>query len=55
MLEHVLADDKIAVTLSGRRLAFALFVNNVHVDSSDETNRHGQTLGRLCEIAYEAW
>jgi D-alanyl-D-alanine carboxypeptidase/D-alanyl-D-alanine-endopeptidase (penicillin-binding protein 4) len=42
-------------TASGRRLAVALFVNNVHIDSSDETTRHGQTLGRLCEIAYEAW
>lgn len=42
-------------TASGRRLAFALFVNNVHISSSDETTKHGQTLGRLCEIAYEAW
>ncbi len=42
-------------TASGRRLVFALFVNNVHIASSEETTRHGQTLGRLCEIAYEAW
>jgi D-alanyl-D-alanine carboxypeptidase/D-alanyl-D-alanine-endopeptidase (penicillin-binding protein 4) len=42
-------------TAGGRRLALALFVNNVHVGSSDETTRHGQALGRLCEIAYEAW
>ena len=42
-------------TSGGRRLAVALFLNNVHIDSSDDTNKAGQTLGRLCEIAYEAW
>lgn len=42
-------------TAGGRRLALALFVNNVHIDSSDDTSKAGQTLGRLCEIAYEAW
>ena len=42
-------------TSSGRRLAFALFVNNVHINGSGDTSRHGRTLGRLCEIAYEGW
>jgi len=42
-------------TASGRRLAFALYLNNVHLKSSDETTRAGQTLGRICEIAYELW
>ncbi len=42
-------------TSGGRRLAFALFVNNVHINTSEEANQAGKTLGRLCEIAYEAW
>jgi D-alanyl-D-alanine carboxypeptidase/D-alanyl-D-alanine-endopeptidase (penicillin-binding protein 4) len=42
-------------TSGGRRLALALYVNNVHLASSEETTRIGQTLGRLCEIAYEVW
>jgi D-alanyl-D-alanine carboxypeptidase/D-alanyl-D-alanine-endopeptidase (penicillin-binding protein 4) len=40
---------------SGRRIALTLFVNNVHVKSSDDMTRIGQILGRLCEVAYEAW
>jgi D-alanyl-D-alanine carboxypeptidase/D-alanyl-D-alanine-endopeptidase (penicillin-binding protein 4) len=40
---------------SGRRIALALFVNNVHAKSSDDMTRIGQILGRLCEFAYESW
>ena len=40
---------------SGRPLAFALFVNNAHLKTSTETSRAGQTLGRMCEVAYELW
>jgi D-alanyl-D-alanine carboxypeptidase/D-alanyl-D-alanine-endopeptidase (penicillin-binding protein 4) len=43
---------------SGRKLAFAMFVNNVPPAPDDNGRplaiRHGQTLGRLCEILYEA-
>ncbi len=43
---------------SGRRLAFALFVNNV-APAPDDGNltlaiRHGRALGKLCEILYDA-
>jgi D-alanyl-D-alanine carboxypeptidase/D-alanyl-D-alanine-endopeptidase (penicillin-binding protein 4) len=38
----------------GRRLAFAMFVNNTHIDKASETAREGKTLGRLCEIIYQA-
>jgi serine-type D-Ala-D-Ala carboxypeptidase/endopeptidase (penicillin-binding protein 4) len=37
-------------TSSNRELAFAMFVNNVHLDQAAETARIGKTLGRLCEI-----
>jgi D-alanyl-D-alanine carboxypeptidase/D-alanyl-D-alanine-endopeptidase (penicillin-binding protein 4) len=39
-------------TASGRRLAFAMFVNNTHIDKPSDTSREGETLGRLCEIIY---
>lgn len=35
---------------SGRRLAFAFFVNMTHLPNSDATVREGKTLGRLAEI-----
>jgi serine-type D-Ala-D-Ala carboxypeptidase/endopeptidase (penicillin-binding protein 4) len=41
-------------TASGRRLAFALFVNNLPTKTSDERERIGKALGRLCEIIYQA-
>ena len=37
---------------SGRKLAFAMFVNNTHIDKPSDTSREGETLGRLCEIIY---
>ncbi len=40
-------------TSHGRKLAFAVFVNNAHLDQSTETQRVGRTLGRLCEILHE--
>lgn len=39
---------------SGRRLAFSLVVNNVHLGDSDEADRIGRVLGRICEILYSA-
>jgi len=39
---------------SGRRLAFAIFVNNVHTRSAADRERVGQALGKICEIAHEA-
>ena len=43
---------------SGRKLAFALFVNNVPQAPDDGglplAIRHGRALGKLCEILYEA-
>lgn len=35
---------------SGRRLAFAFFVNGTHIEKSSDTTREGRTLGRLCEM-----
>jgi D-alanyl-D-alanine carboxypeptidase/D-alanyl-D-alanine-endopeptidase (penicillin-binding protein 4) len=42
-------------TAGGRRLAFAMFVNNVLLKKSSETTRVGATLGRLCEIICESY
>ena len=39
-------------THSKRELAFAIFVNNVHLDKAGDTARAGKTLGRLCEVIY---
>jgi D-alanyl-D-alanine carboxypeptidase/D-alanyl-D-alanine-endopeptidase (penicillin-binding protein 4) len=36
----------------GRRLAFAMFVNNTKIDKASETSREGRALGKLCEIIY---
>lgn len=37
-------------TASGRKLAFAFFVNNTHLERSADSAREGKALGRLCEI-----
>jgi D-alanyl-D-alanine carboxypeptidase/D-alanyl-D-alanine-endopeptidase (penicillin-binding protein 4) len=43
------------MTTSGNReLAFAMFVNNVHLEKPSDTARIGKTLGRLCEVVYGA-
>jgi D-alanyl-D-alanine carboxypeptidase/D-alanyl-D-alanine-endopeptidase (penicillin-binding protein 4) len=39
-------------TAKNRKLAFALFVNNVHLEKPADTARAGKTLGRLCEVIY---
>ena len=39
-------------TATNRELAFALFVNNVHLEKPADTARAGKTLGKLCEIIY---
>ncbi|MBS0264667.1 MAG: D-alanyl-D-alanine carboxypeptidase/D-alanyl-D-alanine-endopeptidase [Planctomycetes bacterium] len=39
-------------TATNRELAFALFVNNVHLDKAADTGRVGKTLGRLCEVIH---
>jgi D-alanyl-D-alanine carboxypeptidase/D-alanyl-D-alanine-endopeptidase (penicillin-binding protein 4) len=40
-------------TKSGRKLAFAAFVNGVHLTEGLETKHIGQDLGKLCEIVFE--
>jgi D-alanyl-D-alanine carboxypeptidase/D-alanyl-D-alanine-endopeptidase (penicillin-binding protein 4) len=40
-------------TESGRKLAFAFFVNNAHLQTADDTARIGKVLARLCEIFYD--
>jgi D-alanyl-D-alanine carboxypeptidase/D-alanyl-D-alanine-endopeptidase (penicillin-binding protein 4) len=39
-------------TARGRPLAFALFVNQGHLVRTEDVSRHGQTLGKLCEIVH---
>lgn len=39
-----------ATAASGRKLAIAIFLNNVPMKASVETNKHGATLGKLAEI-----
>lgn len=41
-------------TGSGRQIAFALFVNNVHLAQAGDTGKVGKTLGKLCEAIYAA-
>jgi D-alanyl-D-alanine carboxypeptidase/D-alanyl-D-alanine-endopeptidase (penicillin-binding protein 4) len=41
-------------TSSGRRLAFAVFVNNVHTRSPADRDGIGQALGKFCEIVHAA-
>ncbi len=43
-----------ATTKLNRRLAFAIFVNHVHLKTPKETTEIGRTLGRLCEVIYDA-
>lgn len=37
---------------SGRRLVFALFVNNLHTKNGDDRERVGKALGELCQVIY---
>lgn len=39
-------------TSSGREVAFAAFVNNVHLIEADDRLKVGQALGRICEAIY---
>ena len=39
-------------TTSGRKLAFAAFVNGVHMKDGVDTKRVGRDLGTLCEIVH---
>lgn len=39
---------------SGRRLVFAVFVNNLPTKTSEDRERIGKALGRLCEIIYQS-
>ncbi len=43
-----------ATTAGGKKLALAMFVNNVHVRDATDRERIGQVLGRLCELIYES-
>jgi D-alanyl-D-alanine carboxypeptidase/D-alanyl-D-alanine-endopeptidase (penicillin-binding protein 4) len=40
-------------TAKGKRLAFAAFVNGVHMKPGIDAKRLGSDLGRLCEIVHE--
>lgn len=40
-------------TRSGRKLVFAMFVNNTHIDKMADTRIEGEALGRLCEVFHE--
>lgn len=40
-------------TAQGRNLAFAMFVNNVHLQGDLNAPRIGRDLGKLCEIVYQ--
>src|SRR5262249_30387130 len=39
---------------SGREVAVAMFVNLVHMPDASGTEKAGKTLGRLCEVIYQA-
>jgi D-alanyl-D-alanine carboxypeptidase/D-alanyl-D-alanine-endopeptidase (penicillin-binding protein 4) len=39
-------------TSHGRKLAFAMFVNNTHLPKASDTTREGRILGKLCEVVY---
>lgn len=41
-------------TSKKRNLAFAVFVNNAHITVDTETARVGKSLGRFCELVWEA-
>ncbi len=40
---------------SGREVAIAMFVNLVHMPDASGTEKAGKTLGRLCEVLYQAF
>jgi len=40
-------------TSKGQRLAFALYANNIHLDSTDDLAGIGKAFGKICEIIYE--
>jgi serine-type D-Ala-D-Ala carboxypeptidase/endopeptidase (penicillin-binding protein 4) len=42
-------------TASGKRLAFAAFVNGVHAKDGVDSKRVGSDLARICEIVHRAW
>ncbi len=42
-------------TSCGQQLAFAMFVNNTHIEKARDTTREGRTLGRLCEIIHQGY
>jgi D-alanyl-D-alanine carboxypeptidase/D-alanyl-D-alanine-endopeptidase (penicillin-binding protein 4) len=42
----------VMTTAGGRRLTFAMFVNNVHLPKGASAEREGKTLGHLCELIY---
>jgi len=39
-------------TAKGRKLAFAMFVNNVHLPKAADTLREGKALGKVCEAVH---
>ena len=41
-------------TSSGRRLAFAVFINNLPTKTSEDRDRIGKALGQLCQVIFEA-
>jgi D-alanyl-D-alanine carboxypeptidase/D-alanyl-D-alanine-endopeptidase (penicillin-binding protein 4) len=43
----------VMTTRSGRKLVFALFVNDVLLPPGVDTVREGKALGKLCEVLYE--
>jgi D-alanyl-D-alanine carboxypeptidase/D-alanyl-D-alanine-endopeptidase (penicillin-binding protein 4) len=52
---HIVTSKALAgymTSSKGRRLAFAMFVNNTHIKRATETAREGKALGKLCEIVY---
>jgi D-alanyl-D-alanine carboxypeptidase/D-alanyl-D-alanine-endopeptidase (penicillin-binding protein 4) len=42
----------VMTTKDGRRLVFAIFVNDVPLSRGVDSTREGKTLGELCEILY---
>ena len=40
-------------TSRGRKLVFALYANNIHMDSTEDLSEIGKTFGKICEIIYE--
>ncbi len=41
-------------TAKRKNLAFAVFINNAHIATDADTTRVSQTLGRFCELVWEA-